>query len=280
MYVKNGTSVLKKVLMSKPSHLQAAEQLNEIAKKWNMKKINEELVEDEFNQLQAVYQEVGVEVSVVSATEALPHAVFARDFGGCVQEGYVMGNFKHQIRQEETLFYKESMDQLDIPLLGEVTGDGYFEGGDFAFLDEKTIALGLLDRTNQAGFQQVKNILAPYGYEVHPVPANPDYLHLDMCFNLVTPNLAVGYKKGLSKDFTDLLKKKDIQLIEGEEQAIFLHGYNVQALGENRVLSLASNHSLNQKMRNNGVEVIEVNLSETLKLGGGIHCMTFPLLRG
>lgn len=108
MYVKNGTSVLKKVLMSKPNHLQAAEQLNEIAKKWNMKKINEELVEDEFNQLQAVYQEVGVEVSVVSATEALPHVVFARDFGGCVQEGYVMGNFKHQIRQAETLFIRKA----------------------------------------------------------------------------------------------------------------------------------------------------------------------------
>ena len=77
-----------------------------------------------------------------------------------------------------------------------------------------------------------------------------------------------------------LLKKKDIQLIEGEEQVIFLHGYNVQALGENRVLSLASNQIMNQKMRDKGVEVIEVNLSETLKLGGGIHCMTFPLLRG
>ncbi|WP_206537514.1 arginine deiminase family protein [Listeria aquatica] len=33
-------------------------------------------------------------------------------------------------------------------------------------------------------------------------------------------------------------------------------------------------------MKELGLEVIEINLEEILKGGGGPHCMTFPLERG
>ena len=60
---------------------------------------------------------------------------------------------------------------------------------------------------------------------------------------------------------------------------IYQHGYNVQALGNGRVLSLAQNKAINSAMYELGLEVIEVEITELLKAGGGIHCMTFPLER-
>ena len=56
------------------------------------------------------------------------------------------------------------------------------------------------------------------------------YLHLDMCFNLAAPKVAIGYAD-LPDTFVALLKKMEIELITDDEPAIFRHGYNVQAIG-------------------------------------------------
>jgi N-dimethylarginine dimethylaminohydrolase len=278
MYVANGTGRLEKVLLSKPSHVHQAEQINEISKKWDLQQIDESRIQKEFQELHSLYESLGISVELMEKDEILPHAVFSRDFGGCVNEGYILGKFKNDIRLSETEAYEVKMAELGVPLLGEVSGTGVFEGGDFAFLDERTVAIGMLDRTNAEGFGQIKRILKPLGYDVHPVEMDPRYLHLDMCFNLVAPKLAIGYAY-LPETFIALLKKMEIELITDDEHAIFRHGYNVQAIGRNEVISLGRNRGINEKMRKKGLTVHEIELTELLKLGGGIHCMTFPLKR-
>lgn len=278
MYVANGTGRLEKVLLSKPSHVHQAEQINEISKQWDLQQIDESRIQKEFQELHSLYESLGISVELMEKDETLPHAVFSRDFGGCVKEGYILGKFKNDIRLPETEAYEEKMAELGVPLLGEVSGTGVFEGGDFAFLDERTVAIGMLDRTNAEGFGQIKGILKPLGYDVHPVEMDPRYLHLDMCFNLVAPKLAIGYAD-LPETFIALLKKMEIELITDDEHAIFRHGYNVQAIGRNEVISLGRNRGINEKMRKKGLTVHEIELTELLKLGGGIHCMTFPLKR-
>lgn len=279
MYVNSGIGELKQVLLSEPTNVQQAEQLNEIAKKWTMTAIDETLVKQEFHQLQEVYVKLGVDVKVVTSAATMPHGVFSRDLGGCVKEGVILGNFKQNIRKPETDFFRSALENLDVSVIGEIIGDGIFEGGDFSFLNEDTIAVGLLDRTNEEGFRQLQTILEPLGYRLHAVPMKPAYLHLDMCFNLVAPDTAIAYKNGLPASFLKMLSKLGISLIEGEESDVFTHGYNVQALGNRQVISLSQNKKINEEMRQRGIDVHEIEITETLKLGGGIHCMTFPLKR-
>ena len=100
-----------------------------------------------------------------------------------------------------------------------------------------------------------------------------------MCFNLVDDHLAVTYGDGLPEDFKKTLKAMDIYLINVNEEDIFLHGCNLQALGDHRVLSLARNTDVNRRLRDCGMRVIELPITEILKAGGGPHCMTFPLVR-
>ena len=171
------------------------------------------------------------------------------------------------------------MEELGIPMIGEVK-EGLFEGGDFMFMNEHWVAVGMADRTNEAGLGEIKKILEPLGYEVTGVPLKKEYLHLDMCFNLVDDHLAVSYRQGLPEEFRELLTKRNIEIIDVPEEAIYLHGCNLQALGEHRVLSLKQNECVNEKLAAKGMEVIELDITEILKAGGGPHCMTFPLLRG
>ncbi|MBQ1641189.1 MAG: nitrate reductase, partial [Lachnospiraceae bacterium] len=161
---------------------------------------------------------------------------------------------------------------------GEVK-KGLFEGGDFMFMNEHWVAVGMADRTNKEGLEELKGILEPLGYEVTGVPLNPAYLHLDMCFNLVDDHLAVAYKEGLPEEFLEKLKQHGIEIISVPEAAIFMHGCNLQALGDHRVLSLKRNSLVNAELTKHGMEVIELDITEILKAGGGPHCMTFPLIR-
>lgn len=276
MFVKNGTGVLKRVLLSKPEYLKAAK-INEIAKKWDLD-LDVPKMMKEHELLVKAYKDNGVEVEFLEADPDRPNSVFARDFGGCVKEGYILGNFKLPIRYKEHDDYEKKMEELKVPVVARVE-KGLFEGGDFMFLNEKTIAVGMVDRTNEEGVEEIRSQLAKYGYEVIGVKLKKEYLHLDMCFNLVDDHIAVAYKEGLPKDFAKRIEDMSIDIVSVPEESIFDHGCNLQAIGNHKVISLKRNSKVNEELRKRGMDVIEVDITEILKAGGGPHCMTFPLER-
>lgn len=277
MYVKNGTGVLKKVLLSRPEYLKPAP-INEIAKQWKDTTLDTKKMLEEHELFVQAYRENGVEVEFLDADADRPNSVFARDFGGCIKEGYILGKFKYQLREKEHVDYKGKMKELNIPIVATCE-HGMFEGGDFAFLRENVIAIGMADRTDEQAVIELKEQLEPLGYEIIGVPLKPEYLHLDMCFNLVDESLAVAYKEGLPEEFQAKLEQLGIDIIEVSEEQIFSHGCNLQALGNHKVLSLKKNSGVNHELTRKGMTVIELDITEILKAGGGPHCMTFPLER-
>lgn len=276
MFVKNSTGKLKQVLMSYPQYL-SIEPINVISKHFKDHQLDKKKIDEEFNLLVQTYQNLGIEVFFLPPSETYPDSVFARDFGACLKDGYILGRFKHEYRKNERKAYEKKMQKLNIPQLFKVH-EGYFEGGDFFFLDDKTIVIGLLERTNQIGYQEIKEHFKNQ-YEVLFVKSDPEFLHLDMCFNLIDEHLALICKDAFDISFLQELQKRNIELIEVSKKDIFRHGLNVQALGYKKVLALKKNHDINLQIKQKGYEVIELDITEILKCGGGIHCMTFPLKR-
>ena len=276
MFVKNSTGKLKQVLMSYPQYL-SIEPINVISKHFKDHQLDKKKIDEEFNLLVQTYQNLGIEVFFLPPIETYPDAVFARDFGACLKDGYILGRFKHEYRKNERKAYEKKMQELNIPQLFKIH-EGYFEGGDFFFLDDKTIVIGLLERTNQIGYQEIKEHFKNQ-YEVLFVESDPEFLHLDMCFNLIDEHLALICKDAFDISFLQELQKRKIELIEVSKEDIFRHGLNVQALGDKKVLALKKNHDINLQIKQKGYEVIELDITEILKCGGGIHCMTFPLKR-
>lgn len=276
MFVKNSTGKLKQVLMSYPQYL-SIEPINVISKHFKDHQLDKKKIDEEFNLLVQTYQNLGIEVFFLPPSETYPDSVFARDFGACLKDGYILGRFKHEYRKNERKAYEKKMQELNIPQLFKIH-EGYFEGGDFFFLDDKTIVIGLLERTNQIGYQEIKEHFKNQ-YEVLFVESDPEFLHLDMCFNLIDEHLALICKDAFDISFLQELQKRNIELIEVSKKDIFRHGLNVQALGDKKVLALKKNHDINLQIKQKGYEVIELDITEILKCGGGIHCMTFPLKR-
>ena len=277
MFVTSGAGVLKKVLLSRPTYLKPAP-INEIAKLWKDSVLDVEKMEKEHELLADTYRANGVEVVYLEANENRPNAVFARDFGACVREGYILGSFKYELRLHEHIDYKAKMEELNIPVIARCD-QGLFEGGDFMFLGDRYLVIGMADRSDEAGVAAIRAQLAPYGYEVLGIPLKPAYLHLDMCFNLVDDHLAVAYVDGMPEALLALTKRLGIELIAISEQEIFEHGCNLQALGNKRVISLKKNERVNLELKKRGMKVLALDIEEILKAGGGPHCMTFPLER-
>lgn len=278
-YVKNATNTLKKVLLCPPTYFEF-EPINVITEDWLKKgeKVNKvECLREHADFVQA-YQENGVEVVLMDPTPGLTYEVFARDFGGCVGEGYIMGNFREPCRAGETVKYEAKMKELGIPVIARCTA-GAFEGGDFWILDEYTIVHGIIARTDQDGYENVARQMQELGYNMVGIPCHRENLHLDMCFNIVADKVAVVCKSALPDFFLKMLEKRNFTLIDVPQEGVFRHYCNLQSLGDGRVISFTNNKLVNEKMRSLGLNVIAIDLVEILKGGGGPHCMTFPLQR-
>lgn len=123
MFVRNGTSVLKKVLTCAPTYLDEAAPINEISKKYQGQHLDKGKLLDEYQQLLDAYAKADIQVEQLTPQPSMTNSVFARDFGGCVREGYILGNFKEPLRYSEHSEYEEKMKQLGIPKLFEVKKD-------------------------------------------------------------------------------------------------------------------------------------------------------------
>ena len=278
-HVTSATGQLKKVLLCRPDYLALAP-INKIAADWMDKGIviDQDRALYEHDQLIEIYRSNGIEVEILEPVKDLTSMVFARDFGFNLKEGFVLGKFKESIRQDESDKYAERLQAIGVPMIAKCTA-GVVEGGDFWQLDEKTLAIGKLQRSNAEGIENIRQQLAPCGYEIIEVESDPKYLHLDMIFNIVDEKIAVAYWEGLPEHFQQYLMEQGYDIIRIEEEGVFKHFSNLQALGNKRVISLKANTEVNRQLRERGFEVFELNSVEILKTGGGPHCMTFPIKR-
>ncbi len=155
-HVKNSTNRLSKVLLCSPVYFEF-QPINVITDDWLKKgeKVNRNVCMREHAELVQAYRGNGVEVVLMEPVPGLTYEVFARDFGACVADGYIMGKFGEPCRTGEAFVYEKKLTELGIPNGARCTS-GAFEGGDFWFLDDYTIAHGVIARTDWDGFNNVR----------------------------------------------------------------------------------------------------------------------------
>ncbi len=280
-YVTSSYGKLKRVLLCQPSYFQL-EPVNETAKAYLAKgeQADIERVRNEHQNLADAIREAGVEVIWVEPDPDLKYQVFTRDLGATTANGVILGKFLWPLRHREIELAKPIIEK-HVPIWKQVPNqDGVvFEGGDFMYMDDHHVALGIGARTTPLGAKYVKEYLAEIDVEVIPVEFDPRYCHLDMVFNVVAEKICVACTQVLPDNFLKRLKNNRWEIIETTPQDVLALLGNLFAVDEGVVISPRHNERINSALRTLGVKIIEVELEELLKGGGGPHCMTFPLLR-
>jgi N-dimethylarginine dimethylaminohydrolase len=178
-----------------------------------------------------------------------------------------------------------------VPTLAKIIAPGTTEAGDILWLDSRklnvnTLLIGHGYRTNAAGIQQVRALLAPRGVEVlsAPLPYGPGpsaCLHLMSLISLLDEQTAVVDLPWLAVETVELLRSRGYHFIEIDSSERDTLACNVLSLGGKRLLALEENQKTNSRLRQAGFDVRTFPGSELCINGsGGPTCLTRPLLRG
>src|SRR5699024_7246922 len=161
----------------------------------------------------------------------------------------------------------------------ELHSSGRYEGGDFMYIDETTVAVAIGTRTDFNGVRQLQHTFASPDVEFIAVDVDEEYVLWDMCMSVIGEKTAVIYEEALPANIIQTLKDKEFTLIKVTREDVFLHKCNLLSIGNDTIISHSQATDISQKLEDLGFRVIQLSFKEALKSGGGPRCMSFPLIR-
>ena len=212
-------------------------------------------------------------------------SIYSRDASIATDFGIIICNMGKQGRIHEPYAQLEAYKMNNINILGEIKFPGTLEGGDVAWLDQHTLAVGHTYRTNEEGISQLEGLLQPKGIEIIVVElphykGKSDVFHLMSILSPVDKNLAVVYSPLMPIKFRNELLERGFQLIEVPEQEFDSMGCNVLAIAPRDCLMVAGNPITRKLLEDAGVSVHIYEGNEiSVKGGGGPTCLTRPIDR-
>jgi len=256
------------------------EELNYLSKPNYGKALNE------YDQFSAHFQYLENNLKTFGSNDFVKiDSIYCRDASIASDFGMIICNMGKGGRINEPMSHREAYEAAGIKILGEIKSPGILEGGDVAWLDEKTLAVGHTYRTNTNGINQLKAMLEPRGIEIIvaelPHYKGPsDVFHLMSILSPVDKDLAVVYSALMPINFRNELINRGFHFIEVPDDEFEAMGCNVLALAPRKCLMVNGNPVTQARLIAAGCKVSTYSGNEiSYKGGGGPTCLTRPILR-
>jgi N-dimethylarginine dimethylaminohydrolase len=240
----------------------------------------------EYADFEAIIESRDIEIMYLPLEESLSiDSIYCRDASIATDFGMILCNMGKADRQMEPAAQRDYFEKNDILVLGEITEPGTLEGGDVAWLDKNTLAVGHTYRTNESGIDQLKKLLEPRGVEIIVVDlphykGPSDVFHLMSIFSPVAPNLAVLYSPLMPIVFRNELIKRGFEFVEVPDNEFDTMGCNVLALEARTCMMLKGNPVTEKGLVEAGCTVFTYEGANISVMGGGgPTCLTRPLRR-
>jgi N-dimethylarginine dimethylaminohydrolase len=210
-------------------------------------------------------------------------SLYVRDAAVLCDRGAVLCRMGKPARRGEPDAHAAFLESLGIPILGAIEAPGTLEGGDVAWLDERTVAVGQGYRTNAEGIAQLRALLgdAIDALWVAQLPHHRgpgDVFHLASILSPLGPRSGLVFSPLMPVPLRQALLDRDWTLVEVPERELDGLGCNSLALAPGVCLLTRGNHETRHRLEKAGVEVVEFDGAEmAVKGGGGPTCLTRPL---
>ncbi|MBP2026264.1 arginine deiminase [Acetoanaerobium pronyense] len=254
--------------------------------------------------------------------DPMPNLYFTRDPFSTIGSGISLNHMRTVTRRRETLFakyifkYHPKFKDIKIPMWYDRDEPTAIEGGDQLVLNEKTLAIGISERTDAESIEKLSKRIFAEGESFETIlafhiPNKRAFMHLDTVFTMVDynkftihpeiegPLTVYAIKKGnsnyirieketeeLDKALAKYLHLDKVTLIRcgggdivdaGREQ--WNDGSNTLAISPGEVVVYSRNHVTNRLLEENGVKLHVMPSSELSRGRGGPRCMSMPLYR-
>lgn len=239
--------------------------------------------------LAKIVQDRGAEIHwLPSGDDGLSDAMFVQDPSFVTRHGVVILNMGKKLRRPEPDLHAAFYKTLEVPVIGQLTGEATVESGDCFWLDPQVLAVGRGARTNQAGIVQLTEILRPHGIAVQaydlPWWTGPEAcLHLMSLVSPLGPDIALIHAPLLPYALWAEMTARGWTLLHAPEDEFLASGglsLNVLALGPRDLVMVDGFPQTRALMEKAGctVQVFEGD-ALCIACEGGPTCLTRPVLR-
>ncbi len=226
----------------------------------------------QWEQLHALFLELGHTVEVIEPVPGLPDMVFAANGATVVDGRALVARFRHQQRQDEAPAYVEWFRSRGYQVVhqAEFTNEGE---GDYLVVGERILA-GTGFRTDRRAHAEAERVLGRPVVTLELV--DPRYYHLDTALAVLSETEIMYHPGAFSAESRRTLQQlyPEAVLATPEDAAVF--GMNAVSDGRRVVLPEAA-VDLAERLRARGFEPIGIDVSEMLKAGGSVKCCTLEL---
>jgi dimethylargininase len=233
----------------------------------------------------ALLAEGGAEVVLAETPHGPdPDAIYAYDPAIVSDAGAILLRPGKEGRRGEPDAMAADFVEAGVPIAGRLDAPALAEGGDTVWLDESTLLVGRGYRTNDAGIQALRELLPGVDVVAFDLPhyhGAAEVMHLMSFLSPLDVDLAAVYLPLMPVRLVELLREREIELVEVPDEEFETMGPNVLALGPRVALALAGNDETRRLMERAGVDVRVYRGDHISRPGdGGPTCLTRPLLRG
>jgi len=210
-----------------------------------------------------VLQDCGLKVIIMEADDNYPDSTFIEDTALLTPKCAIIMKPGAQSRRGETTAIAELLKD-HFENIEAISEPGTIEAGDIMMVG-KHFYIGLSERTNEAGADQLIDILLKYGMTGSKVKLNK-VLHLKTGLSYLEKNNLV-----ISGEFLNHEEFKKFNQIKIKKE----EGYAANCIWVNDTVLVPEGFPKSKKaIEQAGYKTIEINVSEFQKLDGGLSCLS------
>jgi len=201
--------------------------------------------------------------------------VYTANFGFVLDKKFIKTNFKYKQRRREAdsaaAYFEEEFGLKTLTLPESI----FYEGeGDHLRVGERYF-MGFGKRSDKAAQPYLQKFLEA---EVVPLElVNPYFYHLDTALGPLNNGTAIINQDSFTEAGLATLKQyfKDPIFINEEDKKVMAP--NLMVIGQNVIIGKGISANLKQELTSRNFTVNEVDMSEFLKGGGSIKCLSLQL---
>ena len=211
----------------------------------------------------------GVEVTTLDADQNHPDCVFVEDQAVVIDGHVLLPVPGHESRRGEQPPIADFLyDQLQGHQICKMEPPAMMDGGDILRMGN-LFFVGRSTRTNDAGIQELKDLLDHLGHELRIIDIPPQALHLTSISSTPSDNLILipeGYLT--SEAFGEMPEGCEVIVMPEEE----VYGCNTIGLPGNKVLMAEGYPTVQAELESRGFECILIDVSQIRAADGSLTC--------
>ncbi len=231
------------------------------------------LAQKQWQDLVDVCKDLSLSVDFIQPVSDLFDMVFAANGFFSIDKKAVVSRFRYSERQGETKFYKQWLKDNDFEVIDPKTI--VYEGQGDTLLVEDVILQGYGFRSDR----EITKLLSNEFPNKKVIPlrlVDERFFHLDICCFPINRELVYFYDKAFDQKSVHTIKKyfKNAVAVSDEEALSF--ALNSVAL-DHTVITKTEAKRFSDRLSAQGFNVIELDMSEFIKSGGAVKCLTNEL---